>query len=295
MASRCGSALIMLLTLSNVIHFSFSATASTGNFDTDFLVTWSSSHVNTSVDRHSRTLKLDLQSGSAFASKYMFLFGQIDMQIKLISGYSAGTVVAYYLSSNQSNRDEIDFEFLGKVLGQPYIVQTNIYVDGYDNREERICLWFDPTVEFHTYSILWNIHQIVFMVDWVPIRVYRNHGDKGVAFPMRQPMSLELSLWNGESWATRGGLDKIDWSKGPFLAIFRNYKINACVWNGNPTFCGTDGNDNWWNKPNFSGLTFSQRRLLRWVRKYYLIYDYCNDPQRFQGRLPRECSLSNFF
>ena len=32
--------------------------------------------------------------GSGFASKDVFLFGQIDMQIKLISGHSAGTVVA---------------------------------------------------------------------------------------------------------------------------------------------------------------------------------------------------------
>jgi hypothetical protein len=36
--------------------------------------------------------------GSGFASNQMFLFGQIDMQIKLVPGRSAGTVVAYYVS-----------------------------------------------------------------------------------------------------------------------------------------------------------------------------------------------------
>ena len=68
------------------------------------------------------------------------------------------------LSSNQPNRDELDFEFLGNADGgqqQPYILQTNVYVDGFDDREERIKLWFDPTKDFHTYTILWNIHQIV--------------------------------------------------------------------------------------------------------------------------------------
>lgn len=135
--------------------------------------------------------------GAGFASNDMFLFGQIDMKIKLIPGDSAGTVVAVYvrnyvtifisvlwfgslcsscwpvprwliwigiepqLTSDQPNRDEIDYEFLGNVSGQPYILQTNVYADGFDNREERIYLWFDPTEEFHNYSILWNLHQIV--------------------------------------------------------------------------------------------------------------------------------------
>jgi hypothetical protein len=40
--------------------------------------------------------------GSGFASNQMFLFGQIDMQIKLVPGYSAGTVVAYYVSDRST-------------------------------------------------------------------------------------------------------------------------------------------------------------------------------------------------
>ena len=127
--------------------------------------------------------------GAGFSSNQMFLFGQIDMQIKLVPGDSAGTVVAYYvcdlflltccvlllyycfswmlwhcvlqLTSDQPNRDELDFEFLGNVDGKAYILQTNVFADGFDNREERINLWFDPTEDFHTYSILWNLHQIV--------------------------------------------------------------------------------------------------------------------------------------
>ena len=102
-----------------------------------------------------------------------------------------------------------------------------------------------------------------FMVDWIPIRVYRNHADKGVGFPRWQPMSIKVSLWNGDSWATNGGRDKIDWSKGPFLASFGNYKIDACVWKGNARFCRADSSTNWWNKERFSSLTSTQRRYFK--------------------------------
>ncbi|XP_057977301.1 probable xyloglucan endotransglucosylase/hydrolase protein 10 [Malania oleifera] len=293
--SRMVVLLIGILLAANLsIQISVASIVSTGDFNKDFFITWAPSHVNTSVDSQARSLKLDQESGSGFASDMMFLFGKIDMQIKLIPGYSAGTVVAYYLSSDQPNRDELDFEFLGNVSGQPYILQTNIYADGHDDREERIYLWFDPTQDFHTYSILWNLYQIVFMVDSVPIRVYKNHADKGVPFPRRQPVSIKASLWDGNSWATRGGKDKIDWSKGPFVASFRNYKIDACVWKGNPRFCRAATPSNWWHKARFRTLKWPQRKLLKWVRKYHLIYDYCHDKLRFQNKLPRECSLPKY-
>ncbi|KAL3614394.1 putative xyloglucan endotransglucosylase/hydrolase protein 10 [Castilleja foliolosa] len=265
---------------------------STGDFNKDFFVTWSPSHVNTSYDGKNRSLTLDKDSGSGFASNDMFLFGQFDMQIKLIPGNSAGTVVTFYLtSSNQSNRDEIDFEFLGNVPGKPYILQTNVYSNGLDDREHRIKLWFDPTVDFHTYSVLWNLHQIVFMVDWVPIRTFRNHADKGVPYPNLQPMRLQASIWNGESWATNGGKDKIDWAKAPFVASFKSHKMDACIWKGNPESCWAQSPMNWWNQERSSSLTWAQRRLLKWVRKNYLLYDYCQDNQRFNNNLPKECFL----
>ncbi|PQM33142.1 putative xyloglucan endotransglucosylase/hydrolase protein 10 [Prunus yedoensis var. nudiflora] len=273
------------------------------DFNKDFFVTWSPSHVNTSADGRTRSMKLDQESGAGFASNQMFLFGQIDMQIKLVPGDSAGTVVAYYLTSDQPNRDEVDFEFLGNVAGKPYILQTNILLmDRATVKRGLICGLIQqrtsiPIQYYGTFTKLCKPSFKLadqFMVDWVPIRVYRNHADKGVAFPRWQPMSIKTSLWNGDSWATRGGKDKTDWSKGPFIASFRNYKIDACVWKGNARFCRAESPTNWWNKNKFSTLTKTQRRLFKWVRKHHMIYDYCQDKQRFQGNLPKECSLPKY-
>ncbi|KAL5159310.1 putative xyloglucan endotransglucosylase/hydrolase protein 8 [Glycine soja] len=58
-------------------------------------------------------------------------------------------------------RDELDFEFLGNKTGEPYLTETNVYKNGTGGREMRHMLWFDPTEDYHTYSILWNNHQVV--------------------------------------------------------------------------------------------------------------------------------------
>ncbi|CAN1310980.1 Probable xyloglucan endotransglucosylase/hydrolase protein 33 [Linum perenne] len=61
------------------------------------------------------------------------------------------------------NHDEIDFEILGHDRKNDWNLQTNVYANGSVNtgREEKFNFWFDPTQDYHNYSIIWNSHHIV--------------------------------------------------------------------------------------------------------------------------------------
>nr|XP_023928034.1 xyloglucan endotransglucosylase/hydrolase 2-like [Quercus suber] len=267
-----------------------------GTFYEDFDITWGEQHAKILDNGKLLILNLDQICGSGFQSKRSYLFGRIDMQLKLVSGDSAGTVTTYYLSSEGPNHDEIDFEFLGNLSGDPYIVHTNVFTQGKGDREQQFYLWFDPTKDFHTYSIVWNPQCIILLVDNIPIRVFENQESIGIPFPKSQPMKLYSSLWNADQWATRGGLVKTDWSKAPFTAYYRNFNANACVWSRDSSSCSSLSTNTMTNKANWQtqGLDANGRRRLRWVQKYYMIYNYCTDYKRFPEGRPRECRHSRF-
>ncbi|CAN1777400.1 Probable xyloglucan endotransglucosylase/hydrolase protein 6 [Linum perenne] len=257
-------------------------------FFQDFKVTWGDSHVRQLNRGQAVQLLLDQNSGCGFASKKKYLFGQVSMRIKLVPGDSAGTVTAFYLNSDTNEvRDELDFEFLGNRTGQPYTVQTNIFARGKGDKEQRVNLWFDPSADFHLYRIRWSHSQIVYYVDDVPVRVFRNNEAKGVGYPKSQPMGVYSTLWEADDWATRGGLEKINWSKAPFVAYYKDFDIEGCPVPG-PSTCASNPT-NWWEGANYKGLTPLEARKYRWVRMNHMIYDYCTDKSRFPVP-PTECT-----
>nr|BAE06063.1 xyloglucan endotransglucosylase/hydrolase [Sagittaria pygmaea] len=271
------------------------APASPSSFNNDFDITWGDGRGKILNNGQLLSLSLDKTSGSGFQSKNQYLFGNIDMQLKLVPGNSAGTVTAYYLSSQGPTHDEIDFEFLGNVSGQPYTLHTNVFSQGKGNREQQFRLWFDPTKDFHTYSILWNPSHIVFYVDGTPIRDFRNNEARGVPFPKAQPMRIYSSLWNADDWATQGGRIKTDWTQAPFTASYRGFKADACAVGstGSSSKCAalqtTAGNTNWWIRQE---LDATGQERMRWVQRNHMIYNYCTDVNRFPQGLPTECSVA---
>ncbi|XP_023525972.1 xyloglucan endotransglucosylase/hydrolase protein 9-like [Cucurbita pepo subsp. pepo] len=259
------------------------------DFDELFQSNWSPDHIL--IEQDHANLTLDSVSGCGFESKKKYLFGKASVQIKLVEGDSGGTVTAFYMTSEGPNHDELDFEFLGNLSGQPYLVQTNVYANGTGNREQRHTLWFDPTTDFHTYSLFWNRHSIVFLVDNIPIRVFENKEESGVAYPRNQAMGVRGSIWNADDWATQGGRVKTNWSNAPFVATFRSFDIKACELEPEEDAeakCGMP-RQFWWDKPSLRGLTRHKAHQLKWVRARHLVYDYCKDSVRFM-ELPRECA-----
>lgn len=205
-------------------------------FNQAFDVLWGPQHEQVSNDESGITIWLDRNSGSGFKSQRAYGSGYFSAAIKLQAGYTAGVNTAFYLSNNEvhpDSHDEIDIEFLGTIPGQPYTLQTNIYVRAANGgteriitgREQQIHLPFDPTSDFHRYSILWTPSKIVFSVDNVPIRKYSRTGS---AFPTR-PMWLYGSIWDASSWATDNGKYKVDYNYQPFVARYTDFILTDCT------------------------------------------------------------------
>ncbi|GFQ04516.1 xyloglucan endotransglucosylase/hydrolase protein 22 [Phtheirospermum japonicum] len=235
---------------------------------------------------------LDKSSGSGIESKKEFLFVKIDMQIKLIPGNSAGTVTTYYLSSEGDHHDGIDFEFLGNSSGYPYTLQTNAFTQGKGDREQQFLLWFDPTQDFHTYSILWNPKCIVFYVDNIPIREFKNAETIGVPYPKDQPMRIISSLWNADDWAAQGGRVKTDWSLAPFTASYRNFSADGCIWSYRTRSTSCSSNNFTTKAVLTMELDRISRERMKRLQRERMIYDYCRDKWRFPKVPGPECGIN---
>ncbi|CAL5088446.1 unnamed protein product [Urochloa decumbens] len=236
-------------------------------------------------------LALDESTGAGFASQDLFLHGFFSAAIKLPADYAAGVVVAFYLSNGdvyEKTHDELDFEFLGNVRGREWRVQTNVYGNGstHAGREERYDLPFDPTDDFHHYSILWTSRRIVFYVDETPIREVVRTASMGAAFPSK-PMSLYATIWDGSSWATLGGRYRANYKYAPFVAEFADLLIRGCAVEpaaDHSTLAACE------ERTSLESLAVpaEQRAAMAAFRRAHTSYSYCHDRRRYPVALS-EC------
>ncbi|CAN7134444.1 probable xyloglucan endotransglucosylase/hydrolase protein 33 [Brassica rapa] len=245
-------------------------------------------------------LTLDKSSGAGLVTKNTYHYGFFSARLKLPAGFASGVVVAFYLSNAESypkNHDEIDIELLGRSRRDDWSIQTNVYANGSlkTGREEKFYYWFDPTQAFHDYTLIWNSHHIVFLVDNIPVREFPNRGAFMSAYPSK-PMSLYVTVWDGSEWATHGGKYPVNYKYGPFVASIADVKLSGCsVNNGSSTGPGpctksggsvssldpVDGQD-------FATLSKNQIAAMDWARRKLMFYSYCNDKSRYKV-MPAEC------
>ncbi|RLM68835.1 hypothetical protein C2845_PM17G10630 [Panicum miliaceum] len=102
-------------------------------FQRNYVPTWAADHIRYVDGGREVQLVLDRSTGTGFQTRGSYLFGHFSMHTKLVGGDSAGTVTAFC---------------------------TNVFTGGKGDDEQRIYLWFDPTKEFHSYAVLWNLYMI---------------------------------------------------------------------------------------------------------------------------------------
>jgi len=257
-------------------------------FSQPYSILWGPQHQSLSPDQTALTLWLDRSSGSGFKSKRAYRTGYFGVSMKVQPGYTAGVNTAFYLSNTEvypGYHDEIDLELLGTIPGEPYTLQTNVYVRGTGDsrpivgREMRFHLWFDPAADYHHYAVLWNPDEIVFLVDDVPVRRYQKKIE--ATFPERE-MWAYGSVWDASDWATDAGRYRADYRYQPFVSGFRDFKVSGCEV-GAPASCRPVPAG-----PGGGGLSVQQGAAMRWAQQRSMVYYYCQDGSKDRSNYP-EC------
>lgn len=250
-----------------------------------------------SEDGKNVRLLLDRFTGSGFISSDLYQYGFFSAKIKLPSDYTAGVVVAFYMSNGdifEKTHDELDFEFLGNIRGKNWRVQTNVYGNGSTSRgrEERYNLWFDPSREFHRYSILWTKTNIIFYIDDVPIREVIRNEEMGGDYPSK-PMSLYATIWDASNWATSGGKYKVNYKYAPFVSEYTDLVLQGCAVDPIQQVPSADAcaqSDAELEKADYAVITPSRRKAMTNFRQKYMYYSYCYDTLRYSVA-PPECVI----
>ncbi|KAK6120762.1 hypothetical protein DH2020_045490 [Rehmannia glutinosa] len=287
------SILLLLLHVLSCVAYAAPFNISTINFTKGFTPLFGEPNIIPSSDDRSVRLHLNQYTGSGFKSSDLYNHGFFSAKIKLPSEYTAGIVVAFYTTNGdifRKTHDELDFEFLGNIRGKAWRFQTNMYGNGSTNRgrEERYYLWFDPSKDFHRYSILWTTNNIIFYIDDVPIREIVRNDAMGADFPSK-PMALYATIWDASDWATSGGKYRANYKYAPFVAEFTDLVLHGCATEPLEEVVAASCSDRD-ASVDFASITPKQKMAMKKFREKYIYYSYCYDTLRYPVP-PPECVI----
>ncbi|KAL0905773.1 hypothetical protein M5K25_024211 [Dendrobium thyrsiflorum] len=266
-------------------------------FDDEYLPLFGERNILRSTDGRTVKILLNQHSGSGFISSNLYYHGLFSASIKLPSAYTAGVVVAFYMSNGdifEKNHDELDFEFLGNLWGREWKIQTNVYGNGSTSRgrEERYRLPFDPTAEAHRYSIVWTNTTIIFYVDEIPIREVVRSAAMGGDYPSK-PMLIYATIWDGSNWATSGGKHKVDYKYAPFAGDFSELIVKGCRLDPIeklPAHAQCHEQELDIAVADYSVMTEQKQKVMLQFRREYMIYSFCYDELRYPLIFP-DCKI----
>ncbi|XP_042514022.1 probable xyloglucan endotransglucosylase/hydrolase protein 30 [Macadamia integrifolia] len=289
---RCSLSFLLSLAFASVATAALNVT--TIPFHEGYSPLFGDFNIHHSPNGKSVNLHLDRYTGSGFISSNLYNYGFFSANIKLPSDYTAGVVVAFYTSNADvfsKTHDELDIEFLGNIRGKDWRFQTNVYGNGstYRGREERYFLWFDPTQDYHRYSILWTEKNIIFYVDEVPIREVVRSDAMGGDYPSK-PMALYATIWDASTWATSGGKYKVNYKYAPFVAEFKDFALQGCPVDPIQQVpnAGCSEKISELEATDYAVITPARRAEMKLFQQKYMYYSYCYDTLRYPVPLP-EC------
>ena len=167
---------------------------------------------------------------------FYLLGGRYDVELQIAPGQ--GVISSAVLWSDI--QDEIDWEFSGNQHGEKpfpppdgkWTVETNIFAQGkmWDGAATYQKDAYQPTTQFHTYSVEWDEDHMNWYVDNHIVRsVKAVNTPPGFVFP-QSPMKLQLGVWGGGDpannyWTIQRAGGEIDMKKVPYTMYVRSVNI----------------------------------------------------------------------